>query len=278
MLIALSLFFFLAGVAAMGAIFHFLVRRYKKHIDTIANTPLTGVGHIQAGLAKARGKSVANGKLLVSPLTQTKCVFYHFKVDELRSSTSSNTTQRASNSRQQVTSGWVTVINDKQAIPSGIQDETGMAGVDLLNAEMVLTTSKPKQSSFWSSCPPELKETLAKRYNFSTKGLLLSKSLQFTEMLIRPGDDLLVVGDVDTKAGRTPTFVKGNHSFVVSDQEESQVLRHFARSTTGAYVVMGLVGVITLFATAVPIYIRSSINPTKQPAKEGQAPDKKPKK
>ena len=265
MLIGLSLLFLALGAAGIAAIFHFLVKRFKKTIDTITGTPHSSVGQLHAGLAKSRGKSVALDKPIVSPLTQTECVFYHFKVEELRTSTSSNTTQRVSKSRQQVHSGWVTVINDRQAVPCGLQDETGMAHVDLLDAEMVLTTAKPKQSSFFNSCPPDLQESLKRRYDFSTKGLLLSKSLRYTETLIRPGDPLYVVGDVESNAGAPPTFVKRDHTLVVSDQDEEQVLRHFRRSIIGAYVGMGLVAALSLFAAAVPIYIRASTTPAKQP-------------
>jgi hypothetical protein len=264
MLIGLSLLLLALGAAGIAAIFHFLVKRFKKTLDTITGSPHSCVGQLHTGLAKSRGKSVPLDKPIVSPLTQTECVFYHFKVEELRTGTSSKTTQRVSKSPQQLHSGWVTVINDRQAVPCGLQDDTGMAHVDLLDAEMVLTTGKPKESSFFDSCPPELQESLKRRYDFSTKGLLLSKSLRYTETLIRPGDQLFVVGDVEAKAGEPPTFLKRDHTLVVSDQDEAQVLRHFRRSIVGAYVGIGLVAAVSLFAAAVPIYIRSTI-PTKQP-------------
>jgi hypothetical protein len=273
MLIVLSILFLALGAAGIAAIFHFLLKKFKKNIDTIAATPHSSVGQLQAGLAKSRGKAVALDKPLVSPLTQTECVFYHFKVEELRTSTSSGTTQRVSKTKPQMTSAWVPVINDRQAVPCGLQDETGVAHVDLLGAEMVLSTGKPKESNFFNSCPPDLQETLKRRYDFSTKGLLLSKSLRFTEMLIRPGDRLLVVGDVESNPGEPATFVKRDRSFIVSDQEEEQVVRHFRRHVIGAYVVMGLVAAITLFAAGVPIYIMSALKPVKQPAASASKPD-----
>jgi hypothetical protein len=280
MLIGLSILFLLIGAAGIAAIYHFLIKRFKKNIDTIADTPHLPVGQLRPGLAKSRGKSVALDEPIISPLTQTECVFYHFRVEELRTSTSSNTTQRVSKTRQQVHSGWVTVIDDKQAVACGLEDETGTARVDLLGADMVLTTGKPKQSSFFNSAPLELQESLKKRYDFSTKGLLLSKSLRYTEMLVRPGDPLFVAGDVETKAGQPPTFVKRDHALVVSDQGEEQVLQHFRRSITGAYVGMGLVAAITLFAAGVPIYIMTRIKPAAvasradagKPAAAGKAP------
>src|SRR5207253_926290 len=172
---------------------------------------------------------------------------------------------------QPMQSYWETVVSDKQTVGCGLQDETGMALVDLLGAELVLKSSAPKQSSFINSCPPELQETLKRRYDFSTKGLLLSKSLRYTEMIIRPGDQLFVLGDVETKDGEPPTFVKREHAFVVSDKDEADLVRHFRRHVLGCRIVMGVVAVLTLGIAALPASVLLSPNAPKLPVA-----DKKP--
>ena len=261
-----------AGAGGIAAIFHFRVKRSKKEIETIEGTPLTGAGRLQSGLHKASGTSVALDKPVVSPLTQTECVFYHFRIEELRTSQRDTRKMPTSVKLQPVQSSWHTVVSDKQAVPCGLQDETGMARVDLLGAEMVLTSSKPKESSLFDSCPPELQETLKRRYDFSTKGLLLSKSLRYTEMIIRPGDKLFVLGDVETKDGEPPTFVKREHSFIVSDKDEAEVTRHFRRCIVGGYVVMGIIAVVTVLFASMPIYVLASLPPAKQPVAANNKP------
>lgn len=72
------------GVGAAGVILYFL-KQFQKQVETVEATPLTPVGGLQPGLQKASGTSVALDRTVTSPLTQTECVFYHFKVEELRS-------------------------------------------------------------------------------------------------------------------------------------------------------------------------------------------------
>jgi hypothetical protein len=270
------------GGLGIGVLF-FLLKRFKKRIETIEKAPRTDVAHLQEGLHKTCGTSVALDKPIVSPLTQTECIFYHFRVEELQTSHSTMRNRNGTTRTTSSQSSWVTVVNDRQAVPCGLEDETGMAQVDLLGAEMLLKTSAPKQSSFFNSCPAELQETLKRRYDFSTKGLLLSKSLRYTEMIIRPGDKLFVLGNVATNDGERPTFVKGEHSFIVSDKEEAEVLRHFRRHIRGCQVGMGIVAALTLLILILPLKALSSQNAPKQPqAAAGtpqaapRAPEKKP--
>jgi hypothetical protein len=267
------------GALGIGALV-FFVKRFKKRIEAVEKTPRTDVAKLGEGLHKATGTSVAIDKPIVSPLTQTECLFYHFKVEELQTSTTTGpmvntgTARRRTQTRQ---SSWVTVISDKQAVGCGLQDETGTARVDLLGAEMLLTTGQPRQSSLFQGCPPELQETLKRRYDFSTKGLLLSKSLRYTEMVIRPGDRLFVLGDVHTVDGQ-PTFVKGQHSFLVSDKDEVEVLRHFRRHVKGCYVGMGIVAALTLAIAALPLHALSSQKAPNQPAAVAAKPQPAPRK
>lgn len=241
------------GAIAIGAIIYFM-KRFQAQVETVECAPLRAIHDLQPGLQKANGSSVALEKTLVSPLTQTECVFYHFKVEELQVGRQDDTSRRR-RPNSPMTSTWVAVVNDRQAVPCALQDDSGTATVDLLGAEMVLTTGKPKESNFLQSCPPELQETLKRRYDFSTKGLLLSKSLRFTEMLIRPGDKLLVVGDVEVKEGESPRFVKRGHSFIVSDKDEAGVLGEYRRKILGCKIGMGIVAAVMLVFAIGPIYL-----------------------
>ncbi len=276
MLYVLSIFLYAAGAAGAFAIYHFMIKRFKKQIDTIQQAPLTKVGQLQPGLHKANGTSVAMDKMVVSPLTQAECIFYHFKVEELRTNTQSGGYKNRSGTGKlgtTQTSTWVPIVNDRQAVACGLQDETGTAKLDLLGAEMILSSGKPVESNFLKSCPPELAENLKRRYDVSTQGMIFNKSLRFTEMIIRPGDKLFVVGDVENQPGQPPTFVKRANPFVISDRDEAGVLQHFRRSIIGGYVGIGLVSVIGLFAGSVPIWISSQLGamkPAVAPANQPQ--------
>jgi hypothetical protein len=272
---------FVLGLGALGIylILRFL-KKFKKQIETIQGTPLSDVGTLQPGLRKATGTTVALDKPLQSPLTQTECIFYHFRVDELRSSQTRTRAPGGRGTRVQSRSYWETVVNDKQAVNCGLQDATGTATVDLLGAELVLKSGTMKQSSMLQSCPPELKELLQRRYSLSTKGLLFSKSLRYIEQIIRPGDKLFVLGDVEANPGQPPAFVKKESSFIVSDKDEAGVLSHLRRCVIGCRVGLGFVVVFALLFAAFPIYAITKTSNTPvaagkaQPAPAGAA--KKP--
>jgi hypothetical protein len=253
-MVVAALFVLGLGGVAIGIILHFL-KRYQKHIETIQNTPQTTAGRLEPGLHKVIGTAVALDQPIISPLSQKECVFYHFRVEQLVTSQQGERRNRNGLKKHvTMTSTWQTVINDKRAVRCGLQDETGMAQVDLLGAEMVLKTDTPKQSNVFNSCPPELQETLKRNYEFSTTGLMLNKSLRYTEMVIRPGDPIYVLGDVEVKDGQ-PTFVKRGSSFIVSDKEEADLIKHYQRHIIGFRVGMGLAAVVALLFACIPVYM-----------------------
>lgn len=245
----------LLGVGAV-AVCTFLYRRIRAKIRAIETTPSAAIGDLDDGYWKTSGQAVALEELLDSPMKKTKCIFYHFKVEELRSRTETNTTNRGrgSSTRSHTTTYWETVVTDRQAIRCAVKDETGSARLDLLGAETILNTSAHSTSGTFNNCPEELKRTLSRRYGLETKGLLFNKNLKYTETLIEEGDELFVIGDV-LKSEDEAEFVRGTQPFIVSDRSEANLVKEY--HFRGKLLLAGAVaaGIIFSVVASLPFLI-----------------------
>src|SRR4051812_36447187 len=100
----------------VGVCAHFALRNTKR-VRLIDETPTSTVRQLTPGLAEVAGRVVALGRRLEAPMSGCPCVYYHFQVQERRSSGRSG--------------HWVTVIDDRKIIEFGVDDGTGTALVDL---------------------------------------------------------------------------------------------------------------------------------------------------
>ncbi len=225
------------------------ITQHRKKIAAIEGTVLSDVADLRPGYCKIVGKVEALSELLVSPLTQSDCVYFEFEVHEQRTRTVST---GGPNGGTRTETYWEKVIGDKQAADVGVKDKTGLAEVDLLDAETVLSASGHSTSGTFNDCPRDLQRTLSRKYGFSTKGLIFNKGLKYKETVIEEGDKLFVIGDVETtKNGMI--FVKGDDPFIVSDRNEAKTLSHFKTAITWNIVGAVAACVFTVIFSAIPI-------------------------
>jgi hypothetical protein len=239
------------------AVFVFLLWRTRRKIAAIRSAPSSKIGDLEDGYWKVSGRISALDEPLVSPLSRTACVFYLFKVEELRTRRVRNTVggggrHHSHTPGHDTVEYWETVINDRQAVCCEISDDTGAAEVDLLAAETVLSPSGHSTSGTFNSCPDSLQRTLAKRYGFSTKGLLFNKPLRYTETVIEDGDRLFVVGNVEIDPRGDAAFVRGSQPFIVSDRNQAKLLRHY-RSRATWYTVGAIASIVVAPILALPL-------------------------
>jgi hypothetical protein len=247
------LLFLLIIVVFFGAIVAFLlfnISRLKKRMKAIGDTPLSQVGELREGLGKVQGQILGQDEPLISPLSQTPCVYYRFKVEEQRTRTVSSGPRGGAHTHTY----WHPVIDDKKAVRCSIEDQTGRVDVKLLAAEMVLDTSAHERSGMLRDAAPELKEMLWKTYGYSTKGILFNKSVRYSEQIIQEGDVLFVLGDVERREGRLPLFAKGENPFVVSDRNQAGVLAFYKWRLTLNYIGLCVLPVLGLAFSLIPIF------------------------
>lgn len=246
--------FLVIGVIVVAVL---LVARHRavKRVASIEGATKYDVAALPQGYGKASGRVRALEQQLVSPLSRTDCVFFHFKVEEQHTRTVTSPGPHGRGTTTRTETYWVTVITDKQAINCAIEDKTGAAWLDILDAETVLESSGHLHTGLFSNAPKHLERTLQRNYGYSPQGWFFNKSLRYTEVVLSDGDKVFVIGKVEfTRAGK-PKFVQGSDPFIVSDRSETRLVGHYKTRALWCTIGAVAVAVLTLGLMAVPIVI-----------------------
>ena len=109
-----------------------LISFRKKRL--IENIPTSKIRSIAMGLVEIYGEvAPGSGNILKSPFSQNDCVYYKYKIEELRSSGKSTY--------------WATVKKDWDYRPFYLKDNTGMVLVDPLDAKIDIPIDNVFKSS-----------------------------------------------------------------------------------------------------------------------------------
>jgi hypothetical protein len=209
----------------------------RRRLQTIEEARPCKAGTPGTGLVKLHGtiRAVHPDQLLISPIEQKPCVYYRLLIEEFRQNTFSSGVHVTSKT---TTSGsWVSVIDDVQAIPIVIADETGQVGVDPKEANLDFQVNR-KHANLFSSLPKELEESLREKYKIVTKNAFLAKQMRYTETVIEHDQKVFAVGECETINGK-PALTKKEHPLLITFRNEKQVLRN------------GKIGILVMKALAV---------------------------
>lgn len=169
-------FVLFCGVFAIASFWR-LWKNFRK-ARSIEDTPTAKVASAAQGEVELSGTAVGvQGKNQVCPMTGASCLWYFFKVERY---------ERAGKHSQ-----WVTISSGQSSDVFGLRDETGMAIIAPMLAEV---TSRWHREWRGSSMRPADREE---------KGGFLSGlgSYRYTEDLILPGDPVYVLGWFETLSG-----------------------------------------------------------------------------
>lgn len=198
--------FFVVGVLFAG-VFAYLGLRSWQRYKLMHDTPTSAIRALRPGFMEAKGKLVAQGDLVESPMTKARCIYYRFVVEEHR--------------RSGKKSRWVEVIDECRSTKAVIDDGTGTARVDFSGAELHLRTDASQRSGFLNDASEHLQSVLASRGR-STTGLVFNKAMRYRETVLQPGDELYVLGQVGWTDGR-PSFSAAGPAYLISDQGEEKI-------------------------------------------------------
>ncbi len=230
--------------------------RARARLRLIEETPYSRVEELQHGVSKVKGHVAAQRPLLQSPMSGQPCVYFHFLVEEQRTRTTRN------GNHTSTTTYWAKVIDDEQAIPVALGDETGQVGLDLGNAEVVLNDAEHRSSGTFNSAPKRLERALNDRYGRSSKGWIFNKTMRYTESLLEDGAWVTVVGDVQGGRSGSLRFSAGDNPLIVSDKSGKNLLRHFrnrSRNYKIGFIVLSiLAGCLLLGATVLSVALPKS--------------------
>jgi hypothetical protein len=237
---------YLAPVLALVVLEVFFVHKAaanRKRVKLIARTPIAKIAELADGPAKVQGRIVAFGDSMTAPLSGRPCVYYRFQVEEKK-------TRHGPPLHGGGGSYWKTIINDVQSIPCGVDDGTGVAGLDLRGAEMVLSPGAQMRSGFLNDAPAKLERLLNERYGRSSRGFIFNKGMRYIETLIEGGEEVLVLARAQTTPGGNWQFSKCEIPFIVSNQNEKALIKSYKRWVLLWLVLAVLVLVIPCLALA----------------------------
>jgi molybdopterin converting factor small subunit len=209
----------------------FAARFIGRKQQLILETTTTTVSELREGYFQIKGRVRGSAPTLLSPMSNLPCVYYEFLVK-----------QRV-HVRVKGESTLKTVVKDIQGVPCMVEDGTGSAAVELMAADMELYQDHQDSSKTFKSPSSAMREMLKQRYQFSTKGAFLNKELFYEETILEEGDEVYVLGQVET-APDGPRFVKGGPAFIVSDFKKEQLGQRYARQANFLRVIAVAVAIV----------------------------------
>jgi hypothetical protein len=243
-----------------GAIFVWKAYHDFQKIQLIQNTPTSTVRGLAMGFAEVEGEVVPmENKILVSPLTNQKCVYYHYTIEERRGSGKSE--------------HWATIRGGKQYIPFFIEDKTGRVVVDARGAELSIPDAFSYDGSFGKA--PKIAQDFCKREKIDGGGIVkvpilgsaeMFKRMRFQETHIVPGTHLFVLGtaqdnpDVDegtsAKGHEDIVIGKGDQKniFYISNKSEKETL-----ASLNGWKLFGAIGILAFFGGLAILFLSAGI-------------------
>lgn len=204
----------IGGIAAFG--YGWRVRRMQHVVENTATSPARS---LPLGFVEVAGSAEADGAELRSPFTDQPCVFYDYRVQELRGS---------GRSRR-----WVTVASEQSSDPFYLRDATGRVLIVPMGASARVSREQIL-SNVWPDALPDHVRRAMRRLDMPTAGWLGPRRIRCRERFIAPGSTLYVLGTaqenpagpldaVDTARvyiGAAP----GGRPFLIADQSEHALL------------------------------------------------------
>lgn len=239
----------LFAVFGFGAGLFFFFSGFQRHrkLKLIQNIPTSKVRSVAMGLAELSGVAAAGPAKLQSPFAQNECVFYQYKVEELR--------------RTNKSTYWATIQKRSSETPFYLKDDTGQIMILPKNAELYLDKDHSYGgNSFFSGRDSVFEEGLA-RLGVNNQTIFgLKKTLRADETYIVEGDPVYVLGKVSSDAlGENGaggprcaaiSYDQVHKVLILSDKSEKDVI-----SRMSGYTLLALYGGPVISITALVILL-----------------------
>ena len=267
---------FVVGAAVAGLLAFFAYQRGAKPRRKDVEPRKCRVAELRDGLCKVKGRLVARGKPLKSPLTNKPCVYYRFKADQAYETKTWRTIGRTMagawegtmEERAESHESWRPLVEDAQGMDVALEDETGQAILDLRDAEYesilavkdgVIDTRANLQfelmldKRYGQSSMLDRRQTSAgtfTRYGATpaSEGRELPR-VKVSEKMIENGVEVTVVGEVETREGKPPRFRPADFPIVIVPRGKKAHLSPPSGSPMPLWIAAGIVGGATLLLT-----------------------------
>lgn len=201
-------FVLFCGVFAIVSFWQ-LWKNFRK-ARSIEDTPTAKVASAAQGEVELSGTAVGvQGKTHVCPMTGASCLWYFFKVERYE--------------RSGKHSRWVTISSGRSADVFGLRDETGIALVAPMDAEVTSRWHRQWRGSSMNPVAP------AEKGGFFSGG----GSYRYTEDLILPDDPVYVLGWYETISGTPSTSIDLNGHLRRLKQNPQELIARFDTNKDG---------------------------------------------
>ena len=213
-----STLWLIAGAVGGVALFvyGFKIRATQRVIE---NTPTSTVRSLPLGFVEVAGAAQPDGDPLSSPIGNQPCVFYSYRIQELRG---------GGRSRR-----WVTVAEERSTEPFYLRDQTGSVLIVPMGAEAALSKEQVFSNRWPGALPDHVARTL-RGIGSPTASWLGPRTIRCREAVIAPGDPLYVLGTAHENpaaAGTSDNAARiyigphpNNPRFLISDRSEKALL------------------------------------------------------
>jgi E3 Ubiquitin ligase len=256
--------FLMVGLGLGGglAYINYRTRGYLRSLDEARSCKAAS---LVAGPVKVQGvaKAVDPKDLLISPIEQRPCVYYRLVIEQWQSST--YTRGSVLNSRSTTSGSWIPIIEDTQAIPMVIADETGAVPIDPKEAKLDLQSNR-RHANLFCGLPKEVEASLRERYKIVTTMAFLPKQMRYTEVVIAQDAEVFVHGECEVTDGKA-AFTTRNQPLYLSFRNEEQ-LRRNGKITEKITLVAAIAAPVLFAALSVWSYVNisSTFGPNNQAA------------
>lgn len=215
----------------------FFQLRTKRLMEDI---PLSTIRAMAPGLVEINGSAV-DWKLLEGPMTQEKCVYYEYLIEQYVSSGKN--------------SHWETILrgNSKEH-PFYVQDDTGTVRVEPQDSKVIIPHDFRLETGMFTDVPANI-ESFMDQKGLSCRSFFgFQKKLRFTEHNLKPAEKVFVMGTCQQSLVRPPEPPTGaadevcvgrsqdsGDVFIVSDQSQRDL-----ESSYGTHAFFGIFGGLAL--------------------------------
>lgn len=119
------------------------------------------------------------------------------------------------------------IIDDSRYIKFGIDDGTGIAIIDLMDAKLDIKFDRKKKSGRINPKTPKMNRVFIKYFHI-TKGML-ERPLKYDEVYLEEGAELYVHGEVKDFDNDRPIFRSGDTPLLISNKTEDELLKQTKR-------------------------------------------------
>jgi len=139
---------------------------------------------------------------------------------------------------------WGTIYSQTSQDPFELDDRTGKIQIFPANAQLVLHDDFHKAVNFLSPLPPRIKSAIESLGIITTDVTGFEKQLRVSERIVKPGDEIYILGEVQYENG-SKVIKKGSKSpFIISDHREDEVLSTLFKQVILNFVIAIIIVVV----------------------------------